>query len=59
MKLGDLVEKIIRIITFGYGKRFATWVAKLFGYSSCGCDERQEKMNQYKITKNGIEKIEL
>ena len=29
MKLGDFVEKLIRIITFGYGKRFAKTIAKL------------------------------
>lgn len=59
MKLGDLTERIIKIITFGQGKRIAKFVAKLFGYDDCGCDKRQEKMNKYKITKNGIEKVEL
>tara|TARA_E500000318_G_scaffold25501_1_gene25498 strand:+ start:3290 stop:3430 length:141 start_codon:yes stop_codon:yes gene_type:complete len=44
-----LIEKIINIITFGYGKRFATWVAKLFGYKDCGCDKRKEKLNNIKI----------
>jgi hypothetical protein len=47
--LGDLTEKIINIITFGYGKRFATWAAKLFGYKDCGCDKRKEKLNNIKI----------
>lgn len=57
MKLGDLVEKIIRKITFGYGKTIAKKIAKLFGYKDCGCDKRQDKLNKYKITKNGIEKL--
>jgi|TARA_A100001011_G_C13749912_1_gene610889 hypothetical protein len=47
--LGDIVERIIRIITFGQGKRFATWIAKLFGYADCGCDKRQEKLNKFQI----------
>ncbi len=57
MKLGDLVEKIIRTITFGYGKTIAKSVAKLFGYEDCGCDKRQEKLNKYIITKDGIKKL--
>ena len=57
MKLGDLVEKLIRLITFGYGKRMAKSIAKLFGYKDCGCDERQEKLNKYIITKDGIKKL--
>jgi hypothetical protein len=47
--LGDLIQKIISIVTFGQGKRFATWVAKLFGYKDCGCDKRQEQLNKVKI----------
>jgi hypothetical protein len=57
MKLGDLVEKIIIKITFGYGKTMAKSVAKLFGYEDCGCDKRQEKLNKYIITKDGIKKL--
>lgn len=57
MKLGDFVEKVIRTMTFGYGKTIAKFVAKLFGYKDCGCDERQEKLNKYIITKDGIKKL--
>ena len=52
MGLGTLLEKIINIITFGYGKRMATWVAKELGKDDCGCDERQDKLNKmfpYKV----------
>ena len=31
MGLGTLLEKIINVVTFGYGKRMATWVAKKLG----------------------------
>ena len=47
--LGDLAEKIINIITFGYGKRIATSIAKLFGYKDCGCDKRKDDWNKIKI----------
>lgn len=49
MKLGDLTEKIIHIITFGQGKRIAKYVAKKFGYEDCGCDLRKQKLNKIKI----------
>lgn len=45
MKLGDLLEKLISIITFNQGKKIAKWVAKLFGYEDCGCERRKEKLN--------------
>lgn len=57
MKLGDFTEKVISIITLGQGKRIATFIAKLFGYKSCGCEERQEKLNKYIFTKDGIKKL--
>jgi|TARA_B100000900_G_C20373715_1_gene631497 hypothetical protein len=47
--IGDLVKKVIDVITFGQGKRIATFVARLFGYKDCGCDKRQEQLNKYKI----------
>ena len=49
MKLGDLVEKIINIITFGQGKKIAKWVANKLGYEDCGCDLRKEKLNNLHI----------
>lgn len=54
MRLGDLVELIIKIITLGQGKRIAHHIAtKWFGYESCKCDERKEKLNKFKINRNG------
>ena len=38
MKLGDKVEYIINIITFGKGKAIAQWIANKLGYEDCGCD---------------------
>jgi hypothetical protein len=45
IKLGNLIEKLIAIVTLGYGKRFANYVAKKFGYESCGCETRKEWLN--------------
>jgi len=47
MKLGDIVEKIIRFITFGQGKKIATKIAHLRGKEDCGCDRRQKKLNEF------------
>ena len=51
MKLGDLTEKIISIITLGQGKKIATWIANKLGYEDCGCDERKNYLNG--ITRDG------
>jgi len=45
MKLGDRLEKLISIITFGQGKRIATYIAKLRGKEDCGCERRKQKLN--------------
>lgn len=45
MKLGDNVEKLISFITLGYGKKIAAYIAKLRGKEDCGCDRRQDYLN--------------
>jgi hypothetical protein len=45
MKLGDWLEKLISIITFGQGKRIATYIAKLLCKEDCGCERRKQKLN--------------
>ena len=45
MRLGDIVERLIFFITLGQGKKIATYIAKLRGREDCGCDRRQEKLN--------------
>ena len=45
MKLGDFLEKLISIITFGQGKKIATYIAKLLGKEDCGCERRKQKLN--------------
>jgi hypothetical protein len=45
MQLGNIIEKIIAVITLGYGHSIATWVAKKLGYSTCGCETRKDWLN--------------
>ena len=52
MKLGDKLEYIINIITFGKGKDIAQWIAHKLGFEDCGCDDRKNFLNSIFI--NGI-----
>jgi hypothetical protein len=45
MRLGDKLEYIINIITFGKGKDLAQWIAIKLGYEDCGCDNRKNWLN--------------
>jgi hypothetical protein len=47
MKLGDFVEKTIKIITFGQGHRIALFIAKKMGYNDCGCKSRKNKLDKF------------
>ena len=53
MKLGDKLETIINIITFGKGKVIAMWIANKLGYEDCGCEKRKNYLNG--ITRDGKE----
>jgi len=60
IKIGDWVEALIHVITFGFGERIELFVAKLvFNSDSCGCCERKQWLNrltnpQYDGECNGI-----
>ena len=56
MKLGDKLEYIINIITFGKGKAIATWIANKLGYEDCGCDDRKKYLNN--ISRNGRQEMD-
>lgn len=47
MKLGDLLEVIFRKtgVKWLVNKILVDWL----GYESCGCEERQAKMNEWQI----------
>jgi hypothetical protein len=47
IKIGDWVEALIYVITFGFGERMALFVArKFFNSNSCGCCERKQWLNR-------------
>ena len=47
IKLGDWVEALIHVITFGFGERIALFVARtFFNSNSCGCCERKQWLNR-------------
>jgi hypothetical protein len=47
IKLGNVVEIIIEIISLGYGEQLSLWIAKkLFNKNKCGCCERKQWLNR-------------
>jgi hypothetical protein len=47
IKIGDWVEALIYVITFGFGERMALFVAKkFFDRNDCGCCERKQWLNR-------------
>lgn len=46
IKLGNIVEGLISVVTFGWGKDMAEWIAGKLGYASCGCEERRIWLNK-------------
>ena len=45
MGLGTLLEKIINVVTLGYGKRIATWVENKLVKDDCGCNDRKNDLD--------------
>jgi hypothetical protein len=47
IKIGDWVEALIYVITFGFGERIALWVARtIFNSNKCYCCERKQWLNR-------------
>jgi hypothetical protein len=47
IKIGDWVEALIYVITFGYGEHIALLIArKVFNKNTCGCCERRQWLNR-------------
>lgn len=47
IKIGDWVEALIYVVTFGTGEHISLWIArKFFKKDSCGCCERKEWLNR-------------
>ncbi len=55
IRIGNIVAGLIEVITFGWGKDLAGWIAwTFFRNPSCGCEERRIKMNSWLGCKEGI-----
>ena len=46
IKIGDWVEALIHVVTFGFGEHIALFIAKLLGYDKCYCCERKQWLNR-------------
>ena len=46
IKIGDWVEALIYVITFGFGEKLALSIARLLGYDRCYCCERKQWLNR-------------
>lgn len=46
IRIGNIVEGIINILTLGHGKELAGYIANKLGYISCGCEERRIWLNK-------------
>ena len=47
IKIGDWIEALIYVITFGFGERIALFIAKtLFNSDKCYCCERKQWLNR-------------
>lgn len=55
IKLGNVVEGLINVITWGWGKDVAGFVAKkFFDRDDCGCEARRIYLNELCGCKEGI-----
>ncbi len=46
IKVGNVVDGLINIVTLGFGKDIAGYIANKLGYASCGCEERRIYLNE-------------
>jgi hypothetical protein len=54
IKVGNIIDGIINVLTLGRGKDIAGWIALKLGYASCGCEERRIWLNEYFGCNEGI-----
>ena len=46
IKVGNVLEGIINVLTLGWGKSIASWIALNLGYQDCGCERRRLYLNK-------------
>lgn len=54
IRIGNIVDGIINIITLGHGKELAGWIAGKLGYEDCKCERRRIYLNGLFGCKEGI-----
>ena len=54
MCVGDLIQKMIQILSLGTGKKLAMWIANKLGFEDCGCSKRQQYLNDLFKCNRGI-----
>lgn len=47
IKVGNVLEGLISVLTLGWGKTLAGWIALKLGYQDCGCEERRVWLNEF------------
>jgi hypothetical protein len=45
IKVGNIIEGLIELVTLGWGKDIAGWIALKLGYADCGCEARKQWLN--------------
>lgn len=53
--IGDFVERLIHYSTFGFGKKISNRIANWMGFESCGCSERQRRLNEFGNCYKGVQ----
>lgn len=54
IKVGNILDGLINVITLGRGKDIAGWIALKLGYANCGCEERRIYLNELFGCSEGI-----
>ena len=55
IKVGNIVEGLINVLTLGWGKDLASWVAwNIYRQTDCGCERRRVYLNELFGWKEGI-----
>ena len=54
IKVGNILDGLINVLTLGWGKSIASWIAFNLGYENCGCEERRIWLNEFFGCNEGI-----
>ena len=54
IKAGNILEGLINVLTLGWGKDIAGYIALKLGYANCGCEGRRIFLNELFGCEDGI-----